>query len=270
MDRARLAWDLDRADEAAALFAKLPRRPGAVAATLRTTARGTEALVEAWSRLAGALDADEGAWSDAQVSTACDLLGIPAELRDGRLPFDPLDPAADPRETRRAFALRQADRLRNALNKRMEPLESRERERAEAGHSAFFNKNVQLTLRYEREAYRRYEAAMRVVKSAQAERPAVETTPEVAAPPAVRLGEPSPAAAAGPFDPDRATTAELRQYLDGLADKNPALLGAILDRAEAVAPPVDAAPEPSATSEPTRPMNRHQRRRQKVLARQSA
>ena len=148
----REAWDDDRLAEAAALLAGLARRPEVVAPRLRASAQGAALMLRIWRSLGEALEAEAGEWSAEQLSTACDLLGIPTHLRDGRLPFDPADPAATPAdrlELRREFVRRESEDLAEAVEGRLARLDKAERALAESGASAMQAKSVKLVLRYE-------------------------------------------------------------------------------------------------------------------------
>ena len=225
-DRARHAWEIDRIGDAADLLGALSRRPEVVAPRMRGSAQGIAAMLTLWDRLGEALDAKEGAWSESEVSTACDLLGIPIHLRDGRLPFDPLDPMADRHEYRDTFTRRESERLRDAMEGGLAELDSRGRERAESGASALQSKPVRLVLRYEREAARRYDKMLAVVKSSgrsDSAAPTAEAAPRdeaVAPPPIVQLG-PIDDAPAGP------SPSEVAAGLRELAAIDPELAGEI-------------------------------------------
>jgi hypothetical protein len=166
--RARLAWDEDRAAEAGALIGRISGRPEVVASALRTTAHGVDALLGAWGRLAAALEADGGEWTEDEVDAACDLLGIPSDLRRGRLPFDPERAGADAgevRAARRTFVAAEVERLREAREDRLGPLGELRRSQAEAGVSALLAPAVRTILRYERAADRLYQSSLRAARS---------------------------------------------------------------------------------------------------------
>ena len=81
--RASLAWDEDRAAEAARLGAKLADDPALVSRELETSRAGAQWLVVAWLDLAETLEAGKD-WSEAEVDRSLDLLGFAREFRDGR------------------------------------------------------------------------------------------------------------------------------------------------------------------------------------------
>jgi hypothetical protein len=86
---AELAWENDRLVEVEALGRKITARPAEVVEELKRTPTGCDWLISRWAMLAHA--ADLGAWTDAQVGLAFDLLGTPHVFREGRTPGDILD-----------------------------------------------------------------------------------------------------------------------------------------------------------------------------------
>ena len=90
-DRAVLCWDGDRRAYVEDLGARLPRDPARVARALGRTKQGVDWLLERWEGLGEVLQA-QGGWDEPQRRLAFDLLGVPAELRDGSLK---VPPAAD-------------------------------------------------------------------------------------------------------------------------------------------------------------------------------
>lgn len=289
-DRARYAWDVDRKAEAADLLAQLPRRPEVIVPKLEASAHGVMLLLGLWGRLRESLDAWKvalndsrrgawngvrmGAWNDAEVATACDLMAIPTALRNGPKPFDPQDPSANLYEFRRAWVDREIDRLEGLRERQLRRADRRERARAVAGTSASQTRPVRLALRYEREAIRRYDAAMGVVKAAaRAEGPAAieagELVDETAEePPVVQLGR---IVEETPGDPINLDEPGLDRALTEIHDGG---LAGLLERpgmdARAGGPGPVAPPRADGPATPHRPMNRHARRREAALARQSA
>ena len=85
-ERARLAWDQDRAIEAATVFGRLAKDPILVARQLEATLAGVTLMVEAWLGLVSALE--KGDWSEAEESKALDLLGVASDLRSGNSLID--------------------------------------------------------------------------------------------------------------------------------------------------------------------------------------
>jgi hypothetical protein len=202
-DRARLTWDEDRFLEAEVVAKHLGANPPLVVRQLEATSHGCTVMIGRWSRLGEALDANQ-AWSDAERSLALDLLGLPADLRSGRTPLDPM-PGCDPVQALRDLAHAQCDRLAALKSRAHDYLDSHERATAEAGLSAELTKVGQLITRYEREAWSRYHWARRVVlgtPSAKADNPLPAPVPEMIAeatppPPLPDLDRSVPAAPAG-------------------------------------------------------------------------
>jgi hypothetical protein len=198
-DRAGLAWDQDRAVEAATIAGRLARDPVLASRQLETTRAGVVLLLELWLRLVEAIRA-EGGWSDSDASKALDLLGVPADLRSGRTPIDAPE-GTDPLAFREALALDEIERLKSLRDEVMDELDEIERNRAMVGDEALFSKSAKLVLRYEREAWRRYRESIREVRdsaSATVEAPPtpspipIEATvrPATAKPPATRQAPP--------------------------------------------------------------------------------
>ena len=188
-ERARLAWDQDRAVEAATVAARLARDPVLAPRQLETTLAGVKLLLEFWLGLIEALDAP-GGWSDVQCSTALDLLGIPADLRSGRTPIDGPE-GSDLVADRRALALDKVDRLEGLRDDVLAPLDELERRQAMTGDVALLSKPAALVLRYERDAWRRYRESIRQVHAPDLE--SGIATPSRTAGPAPDVREPSPA-----------------------------------------------------------------------------
>jgi hypothetical protein len=230
--RACLVWDVDREADAALVASKLAKQPALVSRQLQSSKQGVELLLRTWNLLNEALDARKGAWSDAQISTAFDLLGIPGHLRDGRAPFDPPQAGADVYEYRRAFIFREVERLQ-ARQEGLSRVDLTDREHAETGASVLGTKPVTLLLRYENAAWRRYDT---MLKAAKAGVPQEASVPEPE--PETRLTE---------FDVDMAALSE----------------------AETETSPLEYAVPNEPNSEPAlaRNLNRHQRRKQASKAR---
>ena len=162
-ERAKLAWDQDRAAEAAVIAGRLARDPALVARQLVTTYAGATLLLEYWSRLLWALEAP-GGWSDSEASTALDLLAIPADLRSGWTPIDGPD-GCDLAAFRRELALEEIGRLERLRDEALSPLDDLERRQAMTGDVALLSKPARLIQRYERDAWRRYRESIRGVQS---------------------------------------------------------------------------------------------------------
>jgi hypothetical protein len=161
-DRARLAWDQERAVEAASIAGRLARDPVLASRQLETTRAGVSLLLELWHRLLEAVRSGAG-WSESDASKALDLLGVPADLRSGRTPIDDPD-GSDPAAFREALALDEIDRLKSLRDEVMDELDEIERRRAMVDDGALFSKPAKLVLRYERDAWHRYRESIREVR----------------------------------------------------------------------------------------------------------
>jgi hypothetical protein len=172
--RASLHWDGDRSLEAARLAKRLAKNPMVVARQLETTAHGVEVLLSIWRRLGESLETAKGEWSAEEISTAFDVLGIPTQLRDGRAPFDPPEGhPIDKVSCRRSFVKCEVDRLQESLATALVPIDSMERNHAASGASSLRSKAAALILRYEREAWRHYDAMLAAAKADAAKTPAI-------------------------------------------------------------------------------------------------
>ena len=185
-ERARLAWDQDRAVEAATTFGRLARDPVLASRQLQTSLAGVERLLEAWLGLAATL-VDGEDWSESEASRALDLLGVDADLRSGRTLVD--GPAgSDPVAYRRELVREEVDRLEALAEEAMAPLDAMERRLAMEGDAALWSKPARLVLRYERDAWRRFRESMQEVQAPApppaiaAPIPAVEDRPEAPSP----------------------------------------------------------------------------------------
>jgi hypothetical protein len=249
MTRACLVWDLDREADVALVASKLAKQPELVSSQLKSSKHGVELILRQWDRLGESLDTKKGAWADAEISTAFDLLGVPSQLRDGRAPFDPRDPAEDVYQYRRTFIFAEGDRLR-AKASDLSGLDRRERERAETGASVLGTKPVALIVRYENLAWRRYDTMLKAAKES--------------APQEVVIPEAKPEQDVA--NDDAAFEAAANAMI---ASQTPAENAAMLADMEAllVRRGYQAPNEPSSEAVASRPLNRQQRRKQASKAR---
>jgi hypothetical protein len=249
MTRACLVWDLDREADVALVASKLAKQPELVSHQLKSSKHGVELILRQWDRLGESLDTKKGAWSDAEISTAFDLLGVPSQLRDGRAPFDPRGQGEDVYQYRRSFIFAEGDRLR-AQKSELSGLDRKERGHAETGASLLGTKPVALLLRYENRAWRRYDT---MLQAARASAPQVVAIPEAI--PEQDFAE-----------SDAAFEAEANALI---ASQTPAENAAMLAEMEAelVRRGYQAPNEPSSQPVASRPLNRHQRRKQASQAR---
>src|SRR3954463_11782011 len=88
--RAELCWEDDRRLDAVRLGGLLAKRPDEVVEELRRTPQGCEWLMTRWEMLAHTA-AVRGSWTPEQARLAFDLLGPPAEFREGNRPGASLD-----------------------------------------------------------------------------------------------------------------------------------------------------------------------------------
>jgi len=147
---AELAWDDDRRREAEALGSRIGKEPGEVARALRRTPQGCDWLMGRWALLAHAADS-QGRWTPAQAALAFDLLGTPAEFREGRdlgLALDAEGRAVGPGEGTSAVARRQIAGLREQ-RETAAGLDEVDRSLARAGLSDEFNAELKALRRYE-------------------------------------------------------------------------------------------------------------------------
>jgi hypothetical protein len=162
-ERARLAWDEDRAVDAATVFGRLDRDPILASRQLQTTLAGVILLMEAWLGLAASLK-DGTDWSESEASRALDLLGVAADLRSGQNLIDGPE-GADPIAFRLELTFNEFDRLEALRDQSLIPLDELDRRQAMAGNTTLLSKPAKLVLRYEREAWKRYRESMEAIKT---------------------------------------------------------------------------------------------------------
>jgi hypothetical protein len=229
--RARLAWEEDRAVEAATTFGRLARDPILASRQLQTTLAGVVLLIEAWLLLVAPLEAGDD-WPEAEASKALDLYGIAADLRSGRMLIDP-PLGSDSVAFRLALALEEVERLEALRDEAMIPLDEMDRRHAMAGGLALLSNRAKLLLRYERDAWKRYNQSMKELKGQAPATPAVAPPtpkPVIVAPPAAptrSVAPPRPSAA-----PSRQVTIDPPNAID-LIDED-AWLDAMEQRLEAM------------------------------------
>jgi hypothetical protein len=146
-ERAATRWDDDRRLAAEVLAAGLSKRPALVSRQLQQTLQGCGWMIERWEGLARILEA-RGDWSGAQEALALDLLGTPAELRDGPTRLDP-DPGDDVVRYRLAVASNEIQRLKMARNSELADRDAREQSAAELGLELEPSRPLALLRRYE-------------------------------------------------------------------------------------------------------------------------
>jgi hypothetical protein len=235
--RARRTWDLDRKAEAAILAGRLSKRPEVILPQLEASKHGVEFVMNLWQRLALSLQSKKEVWSEAEVATAFDLCGIPRHLRDGRVPFDPAEPEADLQEYRRIFVVDQVRRLVDSLSGGLDRVDWEAKGYTASAAFALTTKRAALVLRYEREAWKRYDVMLAAAKGQS--QPQAAPKKEVAPPPKD-------------------------------VDYSPEVVEAMLDEMEAeIENPrkPDPAVEFEPAAKPGRPLNRRARRRMAAMSR---
>jgi hypothetical protein len=201
--RARLAWDEDRAIEAAHIYGRLERDPVLASRQLRATVAGVMLLIDAWFALLAPLEPGKD-WSESECSKALDLLGIAADHRSGRTRIDPPE-GSDSVVFRQKLAQNELERLEKLRDKALAPLDEMERRQAMAGDVALLSKPARLLLRYERDAWKRFHDSMNELKSPPLVAPSVMTAPSpvVVEPPKIRERPAAPAAPKKSFEQER-------------------------------------------------------------------
>ncbi len=192
---ARLTWDDDRKVEAATLLGQLSKDPVLISAQLASTRLGADLLIATWDRLGESLVA-KGDWSDFERSKALDLLGVPADLRDGRTPLDPPN-GLDRADWLRSVAVNELTRLDRRKSEALNDIDVIKRRQAESATLVVLSKSATLILRYERDAWRRFRESMKAAKA----RTDAESTPTRLEPPEPAVREPDRSPADNPVTP---------------------------------------------------------------------
>jgi len=156
--RAGLRWEEDRKLDAEELGAKLPKAPGRVGRKLRSTRQGCDWMIRRWEGLGRILDAN-GTWTEAQTALALDLLGVPAELRDGPPPL------GDGVDDRRERVRDEVEQLRLLRGQGLDILDGHDRDAAISGFGPDHNGELAAVRRDERACSRRFEWAREQLKA---------------------------------------------------------------------------------------------------------
>ncbi len=200
-NRAALCWDEDRRVEAEEIASRLARDPARTRRRLEQNRHGCELLIDRWEAL-GRIVRQVGEWDDSQRSMALNLLGVPLELRAGTTAVDP--PEGDQAEAK-VFRLllveAELERLRGRKARAFDLLDEQDRQSAQAGIAAELSKPMKLIQRYESAAWRRHQAAYRILS----ERP---KPPEPVA--IESVAPPKPAPTPAPAPPASRPRAEVR------------------------------------------------------------
>jgi hypothetical protein len=200
--RAEITWDEDRRLAATVLGGTIAKRPEEVSARLRESYHGCGWLISRWAMLAHSADIQHGFWTPDQARLAFDLLGTPAEFREGRQPGEALDRQArlpGPIEGTAGLARRQITSLIE-LQDRLAPLDAADRERAKADLSDHSDPELRKLRRYEASLQRRLEWSIALLQELSTPQPTApipdpEPEPEPEAEP-----EPEPEAEPEPSD----------------------------------------------------------------------
>ena len=191
-NRAALCWDEDQRAEAEEIAARLGRDPARTRGRLEQNRHGCELLIERWEGLKRILGGS-GDWDDSQRSMALDLLGVPLELRTGTTAIDPPEgDRAEAKVFRLLMVEAELDRLRGRKAEAFDLLDEYDRESARAGIGAELSKPLKLLARYESAAWRRLQAALKVLLDRP--KPAEPVAIEPVAPPKPAPTPPPPVA----------------------------------------------------------------------------
>ncbi len=277
--RARHRWDDERSLAAEELGAKLPKNPAKVARRLEHTRHGCEWLASRWEGLSRVLEA-KGDWDEAQQGLALDLLGMPAELRNGR------NPAAAGLDERNALIATQLARLATKRAASLE-IDALERSAAEQGFGPDLDGELAALRRQERTCSLRLEWALGLLKTKGHHVPRPDGSGSGAGHRDPSAGSPPHPHAAGPAQPYKSNEQLMAETRANAVRNQAAATAAAAAAAAIVSPPVPAprADEPPAWSETATegvrprwrplvlqpsPANRHERRAQVAAARRQA
>ena len=246
--KARTDWEHARKAEALAVARGLARNPAEVVAQLAGTKQGVALMIERWDQLAKSLAM--GLWDEADRGNALDLLGVdPAFRKPGQTVLD----GPEDNSSARIGGVIDAEiaRLRERLAAILGPADDLAREQAEASLTVLLSKPAALILRYEREAVRRFHAAMKLAHDA----PKDDVGPTVFDPGPYPGPEPEPRPEPEPADAPPADapapTAESKGLGSAFWDKMQAmmlvsgLLTSDSGDSTPAEPPVAPAPEPA-------------------------
>jgi hypothetical protein len=270
--RARLNWNNDRRIDAAVLAEKLPKRPTLVARQLESTRQGAELMIEVWEQLGTALD-DGGSWDESQASTALDLLGVGLHIRmrNGRTPLD-APRGSDPTQHRRDLAQRQIDRLKDLKTTSLNTLDELNQEQAIAALLVVLSKPAALVMRYESDAWRRYNHSMR--EAAHRPRPGDEAAnpfepePEFRPPTEDFTPRPEPTPEQVPDAPmDAKAQIQALKERNIYIDKMLAHVRSLAAAQTAAMVPIEGSKSAAPVAQGSLRLNRHERRAEKAQTR---
>jgi len=154
--RAALAWEVDRAAEAAKLGANLRKKPELTRLKLLRTTQGVSWLIDQWRILLDVLDATN-TWSDEQRELAADLLGVIPEFRslESRIRKE-----RTPEELR-DLAESQIAELQERQENGLDELNKMDRALAVTGAAFEVSDDAWRIRRYEQSCWKKYQQAMK-------------------------------------------------------------------------------------------------------------
>jgi hypothetical protein len=204
--RASLCWESDQRMAVDELGSKLPKDPARVATALRRSRQGADWLIERWEALAEILESN-GDWNEAQRRLAFDLLGVPAELREGSKRV----PAEGDTAGLAALAAREVARLREDREAVLDALDEANRGMAEVGMPLSEGALTMRLRRYEAGFRRTLNWAARELRRARGEDGAGGEPAGVGGPGSESVPRPSLTRAAGDHLVARSVEAERRR-----------------------------------------------------------
>ncbi len=166
-----MIWDHDRRVAVEEIGARLAKDPARVVPALRGRKQGADWLIERWEAL-GTILRNTGAWTDDQRRLALDLLGVPAELRDG----GDILPPADDIEALAELAAEQVAMLQDDQEGVLDALDAKDRSMALAGMPAEEDAPSARLRKYEASCRRAFNAARaELLRLREAKAPAGES-----------------------------------------------------------------------------------------------
>ena len=165
---ARNRWHAETRSQALRWLARLPKNPLLGIAELEGTKAGCGAMIEVWVRLLDALD-DHETWTEPELSTAMDLLGVPAHLRFGNSLTHPKD-CEDLALHQRSLAELEIERLEFAIEDGLKVGDEAERQRQLMGGGAGSAQSLRL-MRYSSAAANRFTRYLAMAQAESTENP---------------------------------------------------------------------------------------------------
>jgi hypothetical protein len=262
-DRARDSWEEDRQAAARKLADRLPKRPEKIAPQLEATKQGCELMMTRWERLGEAAEV-QGSWTEDLRTMAFDLLGIALEFRATSRAV----PAGGDAPGLKVLVAWELARLRELRDTRLTARDQKEQAQAVLGNPAQLDAEVRRLLHYEAKAQRLYAhrcaelEQARALNAAARERERERQFAEIFTPRRLVPVEPAaPAPASAPVSEPVATP-------EPQAAVTPTPAPAPADAVKAAG--ASGGKEPFDSLASIRPLNRRQRRAQKLAARHAA